>query len=301
LDFLFSRLLFSGIMPAVSSLCQADATKAHQLCRDMAKGTPMDVCKTIKINFVNSTQFLFITPGSTHPKVQVLSHPLFATNRNNQPAFIGICGNHPDDLAPVATPGAFLGELTLALFPNVLVTKHDLPTLAADPLNLDAPEGADPDRLHCHFTDAKNTPVIAGVPVIFLVPIGVAPPSGWVLDPDVEITEAEFPCEAGITWIKGMTNVTACHANKPIHHTDPAVFKPEDLDLAPFDTFDIAPSTVVECTVIHPSDEQHNCVFAVTKEKALRRLVAKSWLKPAPAPLQLKAPKLTRQHVKDLL
>ena len=59
-------------MQTIASLHhQADANKAHQLCKGMAKGTLADVTKTIKINPTLSTQFLFVTPGSARPEVGV--------------------------------------------------------------------------------------------------------------------------------------------------------------------------------------------------------------------------------------
>lgn len=92
------------------------------------------------------------------------------------------------------------------------MAKYDFPVLAEDPFfNLDAPtDAAYLDHLDYHFTDPEYTPVIAGVPAISPVPIGMTPPTtgiGWVLNPDVEIPEAAFPCKAGRTWINAMTHV----------------------------------------------------------------------------------------------
>ena len=254
-------------MPTISSLFTPDASKALMLYKNLGKNTPAQVRSTLKVNANLSNQVLFITPGTAGggATVQVISFPLVTTDNTNQPLIIGIYGNDTDNLAPISIPGDRLFQSTSSLVAKIFADKYQLPVLAADPLNLDAPPGADPDRLHYVFTDPDFTPTIAGIPALFPVPIGIQPPVGWVLDTAVDIPETDFPCEAGRIWIKALAHVFQYHQGSPIH-LDAGTFDPADLDPAPFAPFSMAPTVSTAYQMLPPSAEQYGFARAVARE-----------------------------------
>ena len=242
-------------MPTISALSKPDPTKAHQLYKAMAKGTPSDARKAAKLNPTLTKQFLFISQGATGPTVKVLSYPMFTTDKDNQTLLIGSYGNDADNLAPIAIPGVLLGQSTSTLLPKNTTTKYDFPVLPEDPLDLEAPdEATNQDRFHYHFTDPAMAPVIAGIPALFPVPVGITPPTDWVLDIANEIPEDVFNCEAGRTWVTAMSRVCTHQDGKPIH-LDATIFKLDELTLDPFTTFEMAPTVMTEYRMLNPSEE----------------------------------------------
>ncbi len=262
-------------MSSISSLFAPDASKALMLYKNLGKNTPAQVRSTLKVNTNLSNQVLFITQGTAggDATVQVLSFPLVTTDNNHQPLLIGIYGNDADNLAPISIPGDRLSQSTSSLVAKIFADKYQLPVLAADPLNLDPPAGADPDRLHYIFTHPDYTPTIAGVPALFAVPIGIQPPAGWVLNTATDIPETEFACEAGRIWIKAMAHIYQYHQGSPIH-LDAGTFDLADLDPAPFIPFNMVPSISTTYQMLPPSAEQYGFARAVAREgiEAARRL-----------------------------
>lgn len=251
----------------ISSLHPHKPDNAMTLYSSMAKSTPADARSATKINPSLTTQLIFVAQASDGkgPTIQVLSFPMLSTDSTNQSRIIGSYGDDDNNLAPISIPGNLLRDSTSTLVPNIAVARYNLPALEADPLNLDAPDEAEADRLHYVFEDPEYAPSIALIPLAFAVPRGIKPPIDWDLSSGVEITEADFNCEAGRVWVKAATHVVVHQANKPIH-LDQAVFKLEDLVLEPFNNFSVANNITTPYKMLSPADTQYNYVINVSKE-----------------------------------
>jgi hypothetical protein len=245
-------------MPTISSLYAPDATKALLLSKSIRKNIPADVRNMSKVNANLTTQVLFITTEAAGPTVQVMSYPILGTDNTLQPVLIGIYGNDADNLAPISIPGNLLSQSTSTLVPVVFSDRYELPVLAEDPLSLDAPTGADQDRLKYVFTEADHAPTIAGIPIIFSVPIGITPPAGWVLNANLNIPEDRFECEVGRMWVNSMARTYHLQQGLPIH-LDGGIFNLADLELAPFVDFPMRSTSIATAfQMLAPSDPQYD-------------------------------------------
>jgi hypothetical protein len=272
----------STSISGISDFYTPDATKANQLYKFLAKGTPPMTRHVLKTNNTLTNQVMFVTPGNT---IGVITFPILTTDTNNRPLLIGTYGNDVDNMAPTAISGDLLNQSFSALLPSALATKFDLPVLTADPLNLDPPPpatvGAGPDRLHHLFTDPELTPIIAAIPAIFSVPKGIKAPIGWVLS-SVEITEADFPCDAGRAWIKAISHSIAHHDGNLIH-SDANTFNAADLDLTPFADHEMAPSIYAPMQMLNPNNKQYHFVQSVTREAIQAGRQVQGEVNPAPS------------------
>jgi hypothetical protein len=74
----------------------------------------------------------------------------------------------------------------LVLVPKSAAIKHNLPILAADPVDLEPPETSEhqagSQRLHFVFYTPEDAPVVALTPVIVAVPIDESIPAGVKLN-----------------------------------------------------------------------------------------------------------------------
>jgi hypothetical protein len=253
----------------ISKLYHADAEKANQLTKALTKGTPKAARNALKANNNLTKQLLFVTNGT----IGVLTYPTLTTDEANNLRIIGSYGNDIDALAPAAITGELLSHSISALIPKAVANKYDLPRLAADPLELDAPlpsqEGPGPARLHVMFNEAENAPVIAVIPATFSVPLGLTPPTSWKLNAG-EISEAEFPCESGRAWITAVAHSDAYHQGKPVH-TDIATFNLGDLDTEPFQDYDMVDTIRASVTMLEPTNPQHGYVLSIAREEIQAR------------------------------
>jgi hypothetical protein len=113
---------------AISKLYDADADKANQLWKNLAKGTPKAARIILKTTSNLTNQLLFVVNGT----IGVLTFPLLTTDEQNKLRLIGTYGDEIDNLAPTAIQGELLQQSVSALMPKALATKYDLPVLAAD-------------------------------------------------------------------------------------------------------------------------------------------------------------------------
>jgi hypothetical protein len=184
-------------------------------------------------------------------------------------------------LAPAAIEGELLSHSISVLVPKAVADKYNLPVLAADPLELEAPppsqEGPGPARLNVMFTEPENAPVIAILPATFSVPVGITPPAIWKLS-NAEITEADFPCASGRAWITAVTHSDAHHAGQSIH-TNTAIFNIRDLGLAPFSDYNFANTIRATVTMLEPTNLQHGYVLSIAREEIQARKQFKEGIK----------------------
>jgi hypothetical protein len=254
---------------AISKLYDPNAEKTGQLLKTLSSNTPAAVATASKTNNSITKQLLFVTAGT----VGVLTYPTLTTDELNNTRLIGNYGDDIDSLAPVAIPGNLLHQSISALVPKATATKFAFPTLEADPLNLEAPgedaPGPGPDRLHIRFDEPENTPVIAALPALFPVPIGITPPSNWKLNSGT-IPEEKFACEAGRAWIQAVAHLDAHHAGMPIH-TDAATFNPGDFNTTPFTNLEMAQTVRADIRMLLPTDPQRAYVLSIAREEIAAR------------------------------
>jgi hypothetical protein len=156
----------------ISKLYDANAERTDQLWRSLAKDTPKEARAAVKSNATLSRQLLFAFDG----KVGVLSFPNVSTDNNNGIILLGCFGDNINALAPAAIAGNLVNQSFSTLVPKIKANRHKLPSLTADPLELEAPDPSNvspgPNRLHVSFDDLEHTPVIAALPAMFPVPLG---------------------------------------------------------------------------------------------------------------------------------
>ena len=253
----------------ISKLYDADAEKANQLFRSLEHTTPKAARNAIRSNSALTKQLLFVIDGT----IGVLTFPTITTDTNNALRVIGSFGDDVDNISPAAFQGDLIHQSVSCLVPKAMAIKYKLSTLVVDPLELDPPAPSiaspGPARLHYNFTTPENTPVIAALPATFSVPIGITAPTAWLLNVG-EISEADFPCEAGRAWVNAVGHANA-HHNGGCIHLDPLVFVPSDLELGPFADHDMAPTIRAAVVMLMPTDEQYKYVQTIAKEEIKAR------------------------------